>query len=112
MPEAVRKLHSHPTADEVYAEVASEYPSISRGTVCINLNRLAESSEISNIEIPGCANHYDHRRDNRYHAKCMQCGRVFDVNMDFIPDLGKNIKDTHGFEFCGYNLVFKGICDD
>ena len=108
--EAVRKLHCHPTADEVYAEVIREYPTVSRGTVYRNLNQLVESGEISSMEIPGCANHYDHRRDNHYHTRCLQCGKVFDVDMDFIPDLGKNIKDTHGFAFSGYDLVFKGIC--
>lgn len=108
--EAVRKLHCHPTADEVYEEATREHPAISRGTVYRNLNQLAESGEISNMEIPGCANHYDHRRDDHYHARCLQCGKVFDVDMDFIPDLGKNIRDTHGFEFSGYDLVFKGIC--
>ncbi len=107
---AVRKLRCHPTADEVYEEVTHEHPAISRGTVYRNLNQLAESGEISTLEIPGCANHYDHRRDEHYHARCLQCGRIIDVDMDFIPSLGKNIKCTHGFEFSGYDLVFKGIC--
>ena len=62
------------------------------------------------MEIPGCANHYDHCCDDHYHARCLQCGKVFDVDMDFIPDLEKNIKNTHGFELSGYDLVFKGIC--
>jgi Fur family ferric uptake transcriptional regulator/Fur family peroxide stress response transcriptional regulator len=108
--EAVRKLRCHPTADEVYAEVSRRHPTISRGTVYRNLNKLAESGDIRNREIPSCANHYDHRCDDHYHARCLRCGKVFDVDMDYIPDLGKKIKDAHGFEFSGYDLVFKGVC--
>lgn len=109
---AVRKLKCHPTAEEVYAEVAKEYPTISRGTVYRNLNQLASSGEISSREIPSGANCYDHRCDEHYHAKCLRCGKVFDVDMEYIPDLGKNINDPHGFEFSGYDLVFKGVCAD
>lgn len=108
--EAVRKLHCHPTADEIYAEVVREHPTVSRGTVYRNLNQLSESGEIGSIEIPGCASHYDHRPESHYHARCLQCGRVLDVDMDIIPNLVKDIRNTDGFEFSGYDLVFKGIC--
>lgn len=106
----VRKLRCHPTADEVYTELAVEHPTISRGTVYRNLNDLAAAGEIGSREIPGCASRYDHRCDDHYHAKCLKCGRVFDVDMDYISGLEKNVKDTQGFEFSGYDLVFKGIC--
>lgn len=110
--EAVRKLKCHPTAEQVYAEVASKHPTISRGTVYRNLNQLAESGEIHSMNIPGSANHFDHRCHEHYHARCLKCGKVLDVDMEYIPDLDKEIKDTHGFEFSGYDLVFKGICAD
>lgn len=110
--EAVRKLRCHPTADEVYKEVVREHPTISCGTVYRNLNELSESGEITHMEIPGCANHYDHRKADHYHARCLKCGRVLDVDMDLIQDLEKKIKDSHGFTFSGYDLVFKGICAD
>ena len=44
--EAVQKLQSHPTADEVYAAVSAEHPHISRGTVYRNLNQLSEDGKI------------------------------------------------------------------
>ena len=40
--EAVRRLHAHPTAEEVYRQVAAEHPSVSRATVYRNLRQLAE----------------------------------------------------------------------
>lgn len=108
--EAVRKLNCHPTADQVYAQVSAQHPTVSRATVYRNLSQLAENGDIQSVEIPGDAGHFDHRCQPHYHARCVKCGRVFDVDMDYLPDLASQIKDAHGFAFSGYDLVFKGIC--
>ena len=78
--EAVKKLRCHATSDEVYDTLVKKYPNISRGTVYRNLNLLSAGGEIRKVE------------------------------MEFIADLEKNIKDTHGFEFTGHDNIFKGTC--
>lgn len=110
--EAVNKLRCHATADEIYDELVKEHPSISRATVYRNLQRLCDSGEIHRLEIPGGADHFDHLCHEHYHARCTGCGRVFDVDMDYIPDLERFIKDTHGFMLTGHDIVFKGICPE
>lgn len=108
--EAVRKLHCHASADEVYAEIIKEFPSISRGTVYRNLNRLAEIGEIKKRELPGGADGFDDRCDAHYHARCECCGRIFDVDMPYLPDLVDHIQDKHGFIFTEGSVTFKCIC--
>ena len=110
--DAVNKLKCHATADEVYQIVVNEHPNISKGTVYRNLNQLAEMGEIRKIEVPGNADRFGHRCHDHYHARCLKCGKVFDVEMDYIKDLEKQIKDAHGFQFSGHDLMFKGICPD
>lgn len=110
--EAVNKLKCHATADEIYNVIVNEHPYISRGTVYRNLNQLSESGEIRKLEIPGGADRFDHRCHDHYHARCLKCGQVFDVEMEYIKDLKKKIKDTHGFEFSGHDIMFKGICPE
>ena len=110
--EAVNKLQCHATVEEIYQMVASEHPNISKGTVYRNLNQLADSGEIRKLEIPGGADRFDHRCHNHYHVKCLKCGRVFDVDMEYIADLEQKIRDTHGFVFSGHDLVFRGLCPD
>ena len=51
--EAVKTLHCHATADEVYEEIIKEHPTISKATVYRNLNLLSEMGEIRRLEIPG-----------------------------------------------------------
>lgn len=110
--EAVKKLHCHASADEIYDEIVKEQPNISRATVYRNLNRLAETGEILKIENPGGSDRFDHLCYQHYHVKCTKCGRISDVDMDYMTDLGKSVKDPHGFEFIGHNIMFQGICPD
>lgn len=108
--EAVKELRNHATADEVFESIIQKHSDISRGTVYRNLNLLSELGEIRKVEMPNGAARFDHLRHKHYHTKCVKCGRVFDVEMEVISDLEKGIKDTHGFEFTGHDIVFKGIC--
>ena len=110
--EAVNKLQCHATADEIYDAIVKEYPTISRGTVYRNLNRLSKMGKIHKMEIPGGADRFDHQCREHYHARCVKCGRVFDVDMEYIEGLEKNIKDAHGFEISGHDIIFKGTCPD
>ena len=110
--ETVRKLQCHATADEVYNEIIKTYPTISRGTVYRNLQRLCETGEIRKREIPDGADRFDHLCDDHYHIRCVKCGRVFDVDMEYIPNLEQSVRDAHGFSFTGHDIVFKGICPE
>ena len=110
--DAVNKLHNHATADEIYDAVIIEHPNISKATVYRNLNTLSEMGEIRKLEIPGGADRYDHCTHNHCHIKCDKCGRLFDVDMEYISGLENNIRDTRGFDFTGYDIIFRGTCPD
>ena len=51
--EELRKVKTHPTADELYAMVSTRMPRISLGTVYRNLDFLTESKEILKLESAG-----------------------------------------------------------
>ncbi|MDY3015227.1 MAG: transcriptional repressor [Evtepia sp.] len=106
---AVQTLRCHPTAEQVYNAIKETCPSISKGTVYRNLNQLAESGHIQKIELTDGAAHFDHRCHKHYHVTCLACGRVFDADVA-LPDLERFIQNSHGFQFLGYDLMFKGIC--
>lgn len=109
---AVNEVHGHATADEVYHRIILKYPTVSRGTVYRNLNLLADMGEIRRVEVPGGAEHFEHKSPPHYHVRCVQCGRIFDVDMPFMTDLEKHIRDTRGFQFLSHDIVFKGICPE
>ena len=110
--EAVNLLQNHATAEEIYDEIVREHPHISRGTVYRNLKQLSEAGEIRKLEVPGGADRYDHRTFSHYHVRCVKCGRVFDVEMDYIEHLEQSIRDDHGFIINGHDIMFRGICPE
>ena len=110
--EAVNKLQCHATADEIYEAIVTEHPNVSRATVYRNLKLRSEIGYIRKIEIPGGADRFDHRCHDHCHVKCEKCGRVFDVDMEYITGLEKSIKDDRGFTFTGYDILFRGVCPD
>ena len=110
--EAVNKLQCHATADEIYEAIVKDHPNISRATVYRNLKLLSDSGEIRKLDVPGGADRFDHLCHDHCHVKCVKCGRIFDVDMEYITGLEKNIKDNHGFMFTGYEILFRGICPD
>ena len=65
--EELRKLKSHPTADELYSIVRERLPRISLGTVYRNLDFLADSGEIRRLEAAGSTKRFDGDISNHQH---------------------------------------------
>ena len=106
---AVNKLQCHATADEVYDEIAKEHPNISKATVYRNLKLLSDMGVIRRMEVPGGADRFDHRCQEHCHVRCEKCGRVFDVDMEYVSGLEQKIGNAHGFQFTGYDILFRGV---
>ena len=109
--DAVIKMKSHVSADDVYEYINKEHPSIGKGTVYRNLNILSQEGEIRKVEVPDGPDCFDFTLKNHYHCECIKCQRIFDVDMEEINLMDKII-DTHGFKFMSYDIFFKGICKD
>ena len=108
--EAIKNMPVHPTADDVYKAALQDNPTIGRATVYRNLNKLCEEGLIRKVEVPGGADHFDTNCKNHYHAKCIECGEIFDVEMEYIPEIEKYIKNQLDFKIIDYDITFKGYC--
>ena len=110
---SLKTFMGHPTAEEVYEKVHESFPHISKATVYRNLSELEEKGKIRRIpKIGNGSDRYDMNTQQHFHAKCTQCGRVFDV--DFPVDdsvVSKvNVMGDDDFKLSSYQLVFEGIC--
>ena len=101
----------HPTATELYATVRAENPSISRGTVFRVLSQFAQSGEVLKLSFSDSPARFDARLCAHAHARCIYCGKVFDVfDEDLSPAFAK--KSSGGFEIYSASLEFSGCCPD
>jgi len=108
--EELKKLKSHPTADELYMIVREKLPRISLGTVYRNLDILSESGEIRRLDIGGGQWRFDGNTQKHYHVRCIECGRVGDIFglQDGFPI--EQVRKATDFEIITHQLEFKGIC--
>ncbi len=107
--EAVRKSHAHPSAEQIYLEVRSRSPRISRGTVYRNLNLLSEMGEVRRLDMPG-AERFDWRREDHYHLRCTVCNRVCDAPVAYQHALDQAVTEETGFRIQGHRMMFEGVC--
>lgn len=109
--EKLRRLKSHPTAENIYHEVKKNIPSISFGTVYRNLKFLkvhgfAKESIINNIS------RFEGRVDSHIHFVCDNCKRVFDIEGEKITAMAKRLIGKRKFFFRYENLEIGGYCAD
>ncbi len=108
--EELRRVHSHPTADEIYGMVRQRLPRISLGTVYRNLDLLAESGDILKLESAGSQKRFDGNITLHQHVRCTQCGRVGDVMEPVrVPDITG--ARAPGFIILSGRVEFEGVCE-
>ena len=72
--------------------------------------KAAASSQTVALPVEGHARH-DNQVDIGIVGEVL-AGRLFDVDMDSIWGRDNNIRDSHGFDFTGYDIIFRGICPE
>ena len=104
------KLKTHPPIEEIYAEIQKEHPAISKTTVYRNLRQLAKNNVIREVSLADGLERYDDTNFCHYHFKCRSCGKIFDVDMDYIAKINNKVQEKHGFHIDEHEIVFRGIC--
>ena len=108
--EELRKVNTHPSADEVYEMVRKRLPRISLGTVYRNLEILSECGDIKKLEPGFSVKRFDGNPSEHFHIRCIRCDRIADVPMasDIEIDLAKMTPIE--YEILGHRLEFFGLC--
>lgn len=106
----LRQVEHHPSAEEVYMAVKQKLPKISLATVYKNLEALVNCGAISKLTYGDAAARYDIRTDHHYHTRCLDCGKIWDLDSKAGPDWLKQIKPQAGFAVKDYRLELLGYC--
>jgi len=108
--EELKKLTSHPTAEQIYHIVRERLPKISLGTVYRNLDFLSKNNIIRKLDIDKDKARYDAEKREHYHVRCVRCGKIGDIfNMPKM-NIEKEVSKFTDYDVLGYRLEFLGIC--
>lgn len=105
------KLNSHSNVDELYTEIKKYHPSISKTTVYRNLRQLAKTGVIREVALADGLERYDEHPFRHYHFRCRSCGKIFDLDTEYIEGIDDIIQKKYGFQVDEHELVFRGFCD-
>ena len=109
--EELRRMKSHPTADEIYSMVREKLPRISLGTVYRNLQLLTGQGVIRSIPSSSGQTRYDGDMEDHFHIRCRKCGKVVDLPYSIDVNINTN-DDSEEFQFdiVGYKIELIGDC--
>lgn len=108
--EELRKVDTHPSADEVYETVRRRLPRISLGTVYRNLEFLSKSGMIQKLETGCSLKRFDGNPLDHYHIRCIQCDRVVDAHFNIDLNITNQDHPDNDFKIIGHKLEFIGLC--
>ncbi|MEX0911846.1 MAG: transcriptional repressor [Gemmatimonadota bacterium] len=100
----------HPTADEVFTSVRAQISDISLATVYKALETLVSCDLATKLTYGDGSARYDARTDEHFHARCLDCGSVRDVESSNISGHLPDIQPADGFRVEGYRLEVVGYC--
>lgn len=100
---------SHPTAEEIFAALKSDYPNLSFTTVYNILKSIVRVGGIQELVIDRERVHYDPDTSLHHHALCTKCGKIIDVMIELpVPALPAEI--ARRFRITGFQVNYYGIC--
>jgi Fur family ferric uptake transcriptional regulator len=106
----LRKVTSHPTAEEILQMVRPKLPTISLGTIYRSLEILADAGIVLKLQSQGGKCRFDGNAENHYHIRCIECGKVDDIHQMQILDLEDHAKELTDYEIYTHILEFQGLC--
>jgi Fe2+ or Zn2+ uptake regulation protein len=106
----LRSRDRHVTAEQLYAELAEQMPSLSAATVYETLDLLAELGLIRRVSTPRGATTYDSRVDEHHHLVCRACGRMEDLEVAVDTGGAENAARAAGFAPDFAQLTVTGLC--
>jgi Fur family ferric uptake transcriptional regulator len=108
--QALCELGGHASAEEIYERATLHQHNLDLSTVYRTLERLRDLRVLSQTDLGrGCAE-FEPVTDQHHHLVCRSCGRVFDLDHDYLSAAAKSIRRDFGFEPIFDHFAIFGWC--
>ena len=88
---------THPTVDEIYHELKTNNPALSKTTVYNAVDVLKDHGLIQTINITGSEQRYDFKHGMHHHFLCNRCGEISDIEIE-CPNIQKTLDSGYRVE--------------
>ncbi len=102
---------SHPSAEDIYRHVRSQFPSMSFATVYNTLEALKERGLVQELHIDPSKKRFDPDTSPHNHLICLGCHKIIDIfttpPMNSIPQ-----EELRGYKLISAQVVLYGLCPE
>ena len=101
----------HPSVEDIYARVKSDFPTTSLATVYKTIAMLKEMDQVLELDFGSGGNRYDGNRPYSHaHLMCLDCGDIVDADLDVLDTLPQQIATRTGYQLVSHRFDIYGIC--
>jgi Fur family ferric uptake transcriptional regulator/Fur family peroxide stress response transcriptional regulator len=101
---------THPTADEIFNDLSSSIPTLSKTTVYNTLRLFALQGVIQSITIDEKNEHFDADTSVHAHFLCKSCGKIYDAFIKSKRCPGEAELKEEGHKIDEVYIYYRGIC--
>lgn len=103
----------HPSVDEIYKEVKTQFTTTSLATVYKTVSLLKELNEVLELGFPDGSNRYDGNKPYPHpHVICTKCKKIMDPELVHLGEISEEMSKKTGFKIFSHRLDFFGLCPE
>lgn len=102
---------THPTADEIYKSLESQFPNMSVATVYNNLRVLREIGLVRELTYGDNSSRFDCNMEKHYHIICKSCEKIVDFHYPSLDEVESLAEQVTGFEVSHHRMELYGKCE-
>lgn len=99
----------HPSAGQIYRDLAPRVASLSLATVYNTLTALVEMGLLREIEFAVADNRYDTNLTPHINLVCVRCDSITDLDQP-LPVSTEDIEARLGFKAVEFRIEYRGLC--
>jgi Fur family peroxide stress response transcriptional regulator len=101
----------HPSVEQIYNQVKSDFPMTSLGTIYKTVGLLKEMGEVLELGFSDDGNRYDGNKPYPHpHLVCIKCKSILDPEIPTLAILPQEVGAKTGYQIVSHRLDFYGIC--
>jgi Fur family peroxide stress response transcriptional regulator len=102
----------HPSVEDIYTRVKTDFPTTSLATVYKTLTLLKQMGEVMEMAFGDGCSRYDGNNPNPHpHMICIKCKAIVDPgDIDTLNQMTKDIAQKTRYQIVNHRLDFFGIC--
>ena len=111
MLQILSKSEGHPSAEQIYEQIRTGYPTTSLATIYKTLSLLKDMGEVLELTFAGVGSRYDGNKPYPHpHVICTKCGQILDPESEAVAGISQEIARQTGYKITHQQLNFFGLC--